>query len=149
LILSLRGDSPALIPADVCPPQPKPGPRRPDKAPRPQPGTGAGGLDGRINAYLARLPRLSAGQGRHCVGYTLACWLARDLNLGDRVALGWLRRWDEGNSPPLGAAVLGELLACAHAYGHKSYGSGLGCEDAARLGRRHHKTKTFRFTVEV
>jgi hypothetical protein len=94
------------------------------------------------------LPRLAAGQGRHLVGYGLACWLARDLYLGDQVALGWLEDWDAGNVPPLGAGELAELLSCAHRYGRRGYGSGLGGGGAHRRGRRH-RTRTIHFTVEI
>jgi hypothetical protein len=147
-ILSLRGDPPALIPIEATALESVV--RLERKTDMPHPGIISGDhLTQRIRAYMARLPKLFAGQGRHCVGYTFACWLARDLNLEDRLVLNWLRQWDAGNSPPLGADVLAELLNCAHSYGLHGYGSGMGLRGHRCCPHRRHKTHTIRFTVEI
>jgi hypothetical protein len=144
-ILSLVGSPPSILPAIPLPPRPRSaGLARCPRFVKPSSDATAR----RIACYLARLPRRAAGQGRHDVGYGFACWLVRDLNLGDPAALEWLRQWDAGNLPPLGLDVLAELVACAHDYGLHGYGSGLGWSHASPVGRRH-KTKTIRFTVEV
>src|SRR5262245_39515668 len=148
LLLALTGAPPAVIPADVemaAAPTAGVSPR-PSVIPRHIRGDA---LARRITSYVGRLPRLSAGQGRHLVGYAFACWLIRDLALADGDALPWLRRWDAVNAPPLGADVLAELLAYAHAYGRHGYVSGLVCVGDRQRGRRRHRTKTIRFIVEV
>jgi hypothetical protein len=149
-ILSLAGDSPALVPE---PRRPEPRLRRPEPrpplarhAPAPE-----GDLAARVAAHLARLPNLGEGQGRDDVAYHFACWLVRDLRLPDAEALAWLGKWDRGNRPPKGPDRLREVLAGAHRYGRNAYGSGLG-PGPARPGRPRsgsHKTKTIHFTVEV
>ncbi len=83
------------------------------------------GIEVSIRGYLARLPRLAAGQNRHKVAYTLAAFLARDLARPDDEVMRWLGEWDQGNSPPLGPDELRQQLACAHQYGQRPYGSGL------------------------
>ena len=75
---------------------------------------------------MAKVPNLSEGQGRDDVAYHFAAFLVRDLGLCDEFALGWLARWDAGNSPPKGEARLREIIASAHAYGRRPYGAGLG-----------------------
>src|SRR5262249_36473977 len=77
-------------------------------------------------AYLTKLPNLGEGQGRDDVAYNFACFLVRDLCLDDVKALRWLRGWDRGNTPPKGDERLAEIIASAHAYGQRAYGSGLG-----------------------
>jgi hypothetical protein len=147
-ILALRGDPPALIPAGTRKAVVREAPHRSSAPRQARPVATSGGLGRRVRAYVAGQPRLAAGQGRHRVGFALACWLARDLGLADQFALGWLRGWDAGNAPPLGAEELAGLLACAHAYGQHAYGSGLGC-GGCRRGRRRHRVKTIRFRVEI
>jgi hypothetical protein len=141
-ILSLTGDSPDLISADLPVQAPSPWPVVPGNRLWTRP-TG-NGLDGNVSAYLARLPNLGAGQGRDDVAYRFACWLVRDRQLSDEAALAWLQRWDSGNSPPKGKGRLQEILAGAHRYGRKAYGAGL-----ARPGRRRHGLNHIRFTVEM
>jgi hypothetical protein len=137
-VLALGGSSPDLIPPDL--PLPSPPAAAPPPAPRPAAlaHPDDDGIEGRVRGYLARLPHLSAGQGRDDVAYRLACFLARDLRLSDGAALGWLTEWDAGNTPPKGEARLREILAGAHAYGTRPYGSGLGGPRPG--GRRRHET---------
>jgi hypothetical protein len=128
-LLTLTGDSPALIPADITVPEPQPeplprvGPRC--RVPGPPGGFAKGRLARRISAYIAKLPNLGEGQGRDDVAYQFTCWLVRDLGLADDVALQWLRIWDAGNRPPKGDGRLREILASAHRYGQREYGAGL------------------------
>jgi hypothetical protein len=117
-ILALEGDSPALIPAEATAQRPPP-PRQDFRA-RPL----AGNLSGRIAAYLRRLPNLGEGQGRDDVGYRFACFLVRDLALGDDTAREWLCLWDAGNSPPKGEAEILKWLASARQYGQRPLGCG-------------------------
>lgn len=116
-ILALTGDDPELVP-DVPPPAARTQPRRPPACP-------ADGLSNRIAGYLAKLPNLGEGQGRDDVAFSFACFLVRDLAVTDDVALGWLERWDGGNSPPKGEARLREIIVSAHTYGRAAYGCGL------------------------
>jgi hypothetical protein len=127
-ILALRPDPVALLPEA---PEPAPGPRQATRRYAAAPGDN---LSARIAAYMARLPNLAEGQGRDDVAYHFACFLVRDLQLADDIALGWLERWDAGNSPPKGEARLREIIASAHAYGHHAYGSGLGVAPVPRGG---------------
>jgi hypothetical protein len=110
-ILSMRGSSPALIPADIE-------------------------LTHRIEAYLAKLPNLGEGQGRDDVAYNLLAFLARDLNLPDDRAIHWAEKWDAGNNPPKGRECLTAILANVHLHGQRAYGSGLS-ETPSRNGKAH------------
>jgi hypothetical protein len=135
-ILSLSGDSPELLPeVPVVSGRLASRPRMRSVPPRCR----TGNLAARIAAYMARLPNLAEGQGRDDVAYRFATWLVRDLALPDPVALDWLERWDAGNRPPKGNRRLSEILADAHRYGRRAYGSG--------LGSGHHTI--LRCTVEV
>jgi hypothetical protein len=83
-------------------------------------------LERRIRAYLDRLPLgLRDGGGRNTVGYRLAAFLVRDLQLSDTLALEWMEKWNARQADPLGARELATVLANGHAYGHHGYGSGL------------------------
>lgn len=149
-ILSLRGSPPDLIPAHV---QAAPERRPVQAAPRQAvTAEGLAGLPARIAAYLAKLPRLGAAQGRDDVGYQFACWLVRDLSLSDDEALPWLERWDAGNTPPKGETERKKWLVSARAYGRHEYGSGLG-ERPKRAGQAHNKGRhavtVLRTRVEV
>jgi hypothetical protein len=97
-ILSLPGDPPELVPEVE---------------------------ESRVRLYPAGMPSLAEGDGRDNAAYNFACFLARDLSIGDGMALGWLERWDAGNSPSLGTDRLREILANAHSYGQHAYGAGL------------------------
>jgi len=141
LVLSLTGDSPALIPGEALT---EPARNRP-AFPRPARGATVA-VPGRIAAYMARLPNLGEGQGRDDVAYQFAAWLVRDLALADDVALGWLEAWDQGNTPPKGRARLEEILGSAHKYGTHAVGCGLGVAPARRPRRG---APQVRFTVEV
>jgi hypothetical protein len=117
-ILALKCDPPSLVP-DLPPPAP------------PQPlhcqvhiSRAGDNLPRRIAAYVARVPNAGKGQGRDDLAFSLACWLVRDMALADDVALAWLCRWDAGNSPPKGEAVLREIMRNAHTYGRATYGCG-------------------------
>jgi hypothetical protein len=118
-LLSVRGDNSGLIPHEAQPPPPAPGRIRSLRV------RAAGGLAGRIAAYVARVPNLGAGQGRDDNDYRLACWLVRDLRLSDEQARPWLKQWDDGNRPPKGDAEVEKWLASARAYGKRAYGCGL------------------------
>jgi hypothetical protein len=77
-----------------------------------------------IRRYLSTLPHLDEGQGRDNVAFNFAAWLVRDKQLPDAEALDWLEQWDAGNRPPKGRERLQEIIANAHAYGRRAYGSG-------------------------
>ncbi|HEX5269701.1 MAG TPA: hypothetical protein VFW33_04395 [Gemmataceae bacterium] len=123
-VLTLTGDPPSLIPAEVRPYEPSrvsvtvrfvpAHPRR------------RGSLDARIEAYMGRLTNRGEGQGRDNVAYGFACWLLRDLGLSDEAALPWLEKWDRGNSPPKGTDRLREIMRSARAYGKHAIGSAAG-----------------------
>jgi hypothetical protein len=119
-LLTLTGDPPDLVP-EVPPPT---APPRCTAQSYCTPPPAGGNLSARIAAYAAQLPHLAAGQGRDDVAFHFASWLVRDMALADDIALEWLERWDAGNSPPKGRAVLAEILANAHRYGRHAYGSG-------------------------
>jgi hypothetical protein len=150
-MLAVGGDDPALLPAvepDGAPPAAAAAPPPPSGTADPfvlRAGPGVGNLPARIAAYLARLPNLGEGQGRDDVAYHFAAFLARDLALGDDVALSWLGRWDAGNSPPKGPEALAEILANARRYGRRPVGAG---RVATRPPRRTAHS-TIRFTVEI
>jgi hypothetical protein len=130
-VLALAGDAPALARAALPPGPPHaPAAGRPWARARPEGPTAAS----RAAAYLARLPNLGEGQGRDDVGYQFAAFLVRDLAISDDVALDWLCLWDAGNSPPKGRARLAEIIASAHAYGRRAYGSGRDAEGDRRGG---------------
>jgi hypothetical protein len=97
---------------------------------------------------MARLSRLSEGQGRDDIAYLFACWLVRDLRLDDDRPLGWLKFWDAGNRPPKGEARLREIIANAHTYGKRAYGAGK-LAGPFRVKSRHRKGNSIRFTVRV
>jgi hypothetical protein len=145
-ILALTGDSPDLIPTEL-PPPPAPTPRIIQPGQRVWTPSGSRvrgkGLDGRIEAYMARLPHLGEGQGRDDVAYHFACWLTRDLALDDARALQWLARWDAGNRPPKGPDRLVEILESARRYGRKPVGAGLGTTPARGHKQGRYFTMTF------
>jgi hypothetical protein len=153
LILSTDGDPASLVPA--APPSDRPrvtAPATPfirsPSSPVSMPA--AGGLELRIGAYLDKLPSgLGAGQHRDDYGYLFAAFLSRDLNLTDAEALPWMERWDSRNAVPKGTGRLKELLLNAHAYGQRTYGSGLHRPAPFRSRRNKHPLKHIRFTVEV
>jgi hypothetical protein len=145
-LLSLTGDPPSLIPAGIQPIQPRPFPPPPQRS---YPATGDA-LGRRVAAYVARLPRLSAGEGRHKVAFGLAAWLVRDLQLPDVQALAWLGAWDQGNVSPLGEDGLRDVLRCAREYGRHPAGCGLGVARRPRRQgqrRQHHPVTVLEFTV--
>jgi hypothetical protein len=109
------------------------------------------GLSARIAAYLTRLPNLGEGQGRDDVAYRFAAFLTRDLGLAEEIALGWLERWDSGNTPPKGRDVLAGIMANARRYGRRAYGCGLGASPARRpgRGRRGHTYSTISCSLEI
>jgi hypothetical protein len=83
-------------------------------------------LERRIERYLDALPTgLRDGQGRNPAAYNFAGFLARDLQLADGLALEWLERWNARQAQPLDARELASVLANAHDYGRRAYGSGL------------------------
>ncbi len=142
-MLALQGDRPDLLPE--VPPPATPQPTSPRRYVRP---VGGDNRAARAAAYMARLPNLGEGQGRDDVAYKFAAFLARDLNLADDVALDWLGRWDQGNSPPKGPEVLAEILANARLYGQRPIGCGLAA--TRPKGRhRHHKTTVLHFSVRI
>jgi bifunctional DNA primase/polymerase-like protein len=101
-------------------------------AARPMPQTADGlsdlspALERRIRAYLDKLPTgLRDGGGRNSVGYALAAFLVRDLQLSDTLADRWLNEWNRRQADPLGAKELGAVLTHAHDYGRHPYGAGL------------------------
>jgi hypothetical protein len=130
-VLSINGDDAGLLPWDAIrclktaktaqqTQQPKPGPSIFVMQ------AAGDSLEARILAYMARLPNLSEGQGRDKVAYSFAAFLVRDLALPDSDALNYLEQWDQGNSPPKGRDRLAVIIANAHQYGERAYGSGLG-----------------------
>jgi hypothetical protein len=135
-ILSLRGDSPDLIP------EPPPPPVAPPRTCRATPPVG-GNLSACITAYMSKLPHRSEGQGRDDVAFGFAAFLVKDMALADAEALDWLARWDAGNSPPKGDARLKEVLANAHLYGRRAVGCGL----RAASRRRSPAPASFSFEV--
>jgi hypothetical protein len=139
-VLALKGDPPSLVPEA---PEPAPVPKQ---APRRYAATSGDNLSARVAAYMARLPNLAEGQGRDDVAYHFACFLVRDLQLADDIALSWLARWDARNSPPKGGGRLREIVASAHQYGAHSYGCGL---LAPRRRGRSHRVVTITSTVEL
>jgi hypothetical protein len=83
-------------------------------------------LERRVRAYIDRLPTgLHDGGGRNSVGYALAAFLVRDLQLGDTLALQWLEEWNGRQLDPLTPRELAGVLSSAHAYGRHPYGAGL------------------------
>ena len=86
------------------------------------------------------------GDGRNRAAFRAACWLVRDMDLADSIALDWLRRWDAGNSPPLGDKELAQILSNAHAYGQRAIGCGRQPE-GPRYDRHGHRI--LRVTAEV
>jgi hypothetical protein len=98
-ILGLKGDPPSLIPEDME-------------------------WQSRIGAYLAKLPNLGEGQGRDDVAYNFLAFMVRDLMVPDDYALEWANCWDANNHPPKGPERLRQILASAHEYGQRGYGSG-------------------------
>jgi hypothetical protein len=149
-MLTLRGDSPALVPA-VPPPAPKPSPPRRTchhglAGTAAGAATAGGNLPARIAAYLRRLPNLGEGEGRDDIAFKFAAFLVRDLGLADSTALAWLERWDAGNRPPKGKERLAEIVQAAHDYGQHAIGSGLPPEQP-RYDRHGHRI--LRVTGEV
>jgi hypothetical protein len=149
-LLSVEGDSPGLIPREAEQrPETARGPR-PYFRPRP-----SGNLSDRVAAYLRRLPNLGEGQGRDDIGYRFACFLVRDLALGDEAAREWLRRWDAGNRPPKGEAEVAKWIASARQYGQRPVGCGRDREPETATGRlsvapgRRPGHSTLRCRVEV
>jgi hypothetical protein len=140
-LLTFRGDPPALVPPEAAAPPPPP-PRRSYPSPSPI-AAGNPNLSRRVAGYMARLPHLGEGQGRDDVAFSFACWLVRDMQLADDVALQWLRLWDAGNRPPKGEDALRKVVAGAHAYGRAAYGCGRD-RQAPRLRRGH-----LYFSVEI
>jgi hypothetical protein len=141
-ILSLTGDAPSLIPADVRPDPPRPTPPPPRRLYIPSGDV----LERRIASYVARIPRLSTGQGRSKAAFGLASFLVRDLALSNADALPWLLSWDSGNAPPLGEDALQDSIRCAREYGAKPIGCGLEC-GSGNHHRGHHAMRTIMFTV--
>jgi hypothetical protein len=149
-LLSLSGDSPALIPEEATRIPPR---RHTAARSSVSPCTTrrqTGNLSVRIAARLRKLPNLGGGEGRDDVGYRFACWLVRDLNLPDGIALDWLCIWDANNRPPKGRERLQEILKSAHAYGRHAVGCGLSPSPAGNI----HPTRrpghaTIKFTVEL
>ena len=122
-ILSLKGDSPDLIPAEAQEHEPPKVRITVRFVPAHQRHFGRGGnLDQRIRAYMGKLPHRSAGQKRDDIAYCFAAWLVRDLELADEVALPYLEEWDRGNNPPKGTDRLREIIASAHQYGKHAVG---------------------------
>jgi hypothetical protein len=137
-ILALKDDRPSLVP-DVPPPPPQP------RRWQAYVSTSGDNLSRRIAAYMARVPNASEG-GRDDIAFHFAAWLVRDMGLADDDALAWLVRWDGGNSPPKGEAVLREILANAHRHGRNAYGCGR-TKDGPRRDRHGHIILTSRVEV--
>src|SRR5262249_44278457 len=100
----------------------------------------------RVRGYMARLPHRAEGEHRDDIAYEFACFLVRDLRLADPVALTWWSAWDAGTRPPKGEARLREIIASAHRYGKRPYGSGLGSAPRQRAG---HELSHIQFAVRV
>jgi hypothetical protein len=147
-VLALRGTSPDRIPAEQPPAAPAGEPAW-SASPRPAWSAPArswsGALAARIATYMRRLPNLGEGQGRDDVAYQSACWLVRDMQLPDAVALDYLRTWDAGNSPPKGEEALRKVVTNAHRYGRSPYGCGL--RPVRSAGRGH--GPSFHFTFRI
>ncbi len=146
-ILSLAGDSPSLIPADVTflpspLARPAPSPTLANTPSQPNPDCVLPlGLEGRIRAYMARLPAgLGEGQHRDDYAFGFACFLARDLALQEADALTWLTEWDQRQAVPKGDDRLREILDNAKKYGRRPIGCGL---------RRQRLPKSVTVKVEV
>jgi hypothetical protein len=142
-LLTLEPAAAVLIPGDL------PLPRPPALNPReftPARAISPGDLDNYVGAYMAQLPHCSAGEGRDNIAFKAACWLVRDMRLGDAEALEWLEAWDAGNRPPKGREILRQKIAGAHAYGRRPYGVGVARRRRNQLG---HRRSTIRFTVEL
>jgi hypothetical protein len=90
------------------------------------------------------LPHGGVGSHRDDHAFRFACFLVRDLQLPDGVALAWLSEWDSGNTPPKGDDILREKIAGAHKYGKHAYGSGLARQ---RLFRRNRITFNVEFST--
>jgi hypothetical protein len=138
-ILALEGDPPPLVP-DVPPPA------RPVRRCQAYVSRSGDNLSRRIAAYMAQVPNAGEGEGRDDIAFRFAAWLVRDLALPDDTALAWLCRWDAGNSPPKGEAVLREILGNAHTYGRAPYGCGRQPE-GPRRDRHGHVILTHRTEV--
>src|SRR5262249_49200732 len=105
-------------------------------------------LSARIVTYLGRLPAgLSTGQHRDDYAYTFAAFLVRDLELSDEQAMAWMLAWDARNAVAKGEDRLREIIANAHAYGQRTYGSGL-LNVAPRMVRRRNASR-IRFSVRI
>jgi hypothetical protein len=104
-MLAIAGDAPTLLPQDAE-------------------------VDGRLRAFIAKLPNLGDGQGRDDVAYHLLAFAVRDLQMSDAESLRYAEEWDQGNSPPKGRERLREILANVHTYGKHPYGAGLGTSSA-------------------
>jgi hypothetical protein len=121
-ILQLTGDLPDLIPAGAAAPPGRH--RQPAFMPGPRSG-GNAGIDGRIRAYLSRLPQgLCEGQHRDDFAYRFGAWLSRDMALPLPEALAWLLKWDALQAAPKGEARLLEILKNACNYGQRPIGCG-------------------------
>lgn len=150
-LLGLAGRPAHLIPADIGVSRVLP--QRPPPL-QPLPTLADDELGRRITAYMARLPRLGAGEGRSKAAFGFAAWLVRDLGLDDASALPWLGAWDRGNSPPLGEDDLRDVIRCAREYGQRPRGCALApLRPAARPQRKDrkkdHAVEIVRFTLEV
>jgi hypothetical protein len=147
-MLALGADDPARVPL-VCSPPQRSAWQQPTVTAR-QSGRDSMALDddlsARITAYAAKLPHRAEGQGRDDVAYLFACFLIRDLQLPDDVALTWLEQWDAGNSPPKGTDRLREIIKSAHAYGKRTYGCG---KRNFRRSTRQHGLREIRFSVRL
>jgi putative DNA primase/helicase len=121
-IVSLTGDAPELIPAEVQQHEPPAVSVTVRFVPAHAPGRGS--LAARIRAYMAKLPNLGEAQGRDDVAYQFAAFLARDLALSDEAALRWLGEWDQNNNPPKGTDRLLEILENVCRYGRHAIGCG-------------------------
>jgi hypothetical protein len=130
-LLTAQVNSASLVP--VAPPPPAP--TMTYTPPPVRPLVLAGALEQRIAAYLTKVPRRAAGQNRNEAGYTLACFLVRDLELSDADALPWLEQWNAGNAPPYPDAKLRELVRDARQYGQRPIGAGMTSHESMRVGR--------------
>lgn len=121
LLLATEGVSPELIPDALASPPPAKTPARR----RPSHRLSSQSSDKGIAAYLAKVPHLAEGQGRHRNAYTAAAFLLRDKGLSEEQALPWLIDWDLGNCPPLGEDELRKQMACALKYGQHPIAGGV------------------------